>query len=157
MIRASTSFLARFCVFGRFKSDWMRGSVKARVLPEPVQALTHTSLFCKNKGMTAFWTLVTLVKFSLFRVSKMIGSRDGRSCQVARVGSIAVGSSSNYYNTQSELRLNYFNNAICSSMSSISSSSLSSCFLFLFSFIFSVSSFLSNASSLLRFLGFMKN
>jgi hypothetical protein len=37
----------------------MIGMTKARVLPDPVQAFTQTSLFDKNKGITEFYTLVT--------------------------------------------------------------------------------------------------
>lgn len=41
-----------------------RGIKKAKVFPEPVSALTHTSLFPKKRGITAFYTLVGEVKCS---------------------------------------------------------------------------------------------
>ena len=36
--------------------------MKARVLPEPVQDFTITSLFDRKRGITAFYTFVTLLK-----------------------------------------------------------------------------------------------
>jgi len=41
---------------------YTRGTVKARVFPEPVQAFTQTSLFERKRGITVFCTFEILSK-----------------------------------------------------------------------------------------------
>ena len=59
-IKATTSFFSGllrlpvlYCslIFNKY---CISGTVKAKVFPEPVQALTQTSLFDRNNGITAF-------------------------------------------------------------------------------------------------------
>lgn len=63
-INTTTSSLLKLELLS-FIIDCIIGIAKAKVFPEPVHALTHTSLFDKNNGTTAFYTLVTLSNFIL--------------------------------------------------------------------------------------------
>jgi hypothetical protein len=54
-----------FMISLSFNSYSTIGTVKANVFPEPVQALTQTSLFDKKRGITVFYTLETLSKLNL--------------------------------------------------------------------------------------------